>query len=128
MKTVCFIPARGGSVRIPRKNIRLFHGKPIIAYVDKLLIPKQYRYAAVRILKNTDRPGTANRDINAIVKEGDIAAALGVSRPQANNYRHGKTVFDPTEAQIEAILCLFDNVLGKLTKAKSDFELAVMGA
>lgn len=29
---VCVIPARGGSRRIPRKNIREFHGKPIIAY------------------------------------------------------------------------------------------------
>jgi N-acylneuraminate cytidylyltransferase len=26
------IPARGGSKRIPRKNLRPFHGKPIIAY------------------------------------------------------------------------------------------------
>ncbi|MEQ1807023.1 MAG: pseudaminic acid cytidylyltransferase [Burkholderiaceae bacterium] len=32
------IPARGGSKRIPRKNIRPFHGKPIIAYsVDAAL-------------------------------------------------------------------------------------------
>lgn len=29
---VAIIPARGGSKRIPRKNIREFHGKPIIAY------------------------------------------------------------------------------------------------
>jgi pseudaminic acid cytidylyltransferase len=29
---VAVIPARGGSRRIPRKNIRSFHGKPIIAY------------------------------------------------------------------------------------------------
>ncbi len=29
---VAVIPARGGSKRIPRKNIRLFAGKPIIAY------------------------------------------------------------------------------------------------
>jgi pseudaminic acid cytidylyltransferase len=29
---VAIIPARGGSRRIPRKNIRLFHGKPIISY------------------------------------------------------------------------------------------------
>jgi pseudaminic acid cytidylyltransferase len=29
---VAIIPARGGSVRIPRKNIRQFHGKPIMAY------------------------------------------------------------------------------------------------
>lgn len=32
MSAVCIIPARGGSTRIPRKNIRMFHGKPIIAY------------------------------------------------------------------------------------------------
>lgn len=30
--SIAIIPARGGSVRIPRKNIRAFHGKPIIAY------------------------------------------------------------------------------------------------
>ncbi len=29
---VCIIPARGGSKRIPKKNIKLFCGKPIIAY------------------------------------------------------------------------------------------------
>lgn len=29
---IAIIPARGGSKRIPRKNIKLFHGKPIIAY------------------------------------------------------------------------------------------------
>lgn len=32
MKTACVIPARGGSVRIPGKNIKLFHGRPIIEY------------------------------------------------------------------------------------------------
>lgn len=29
---VCIIPARGGSRRIPRKNIKPFFGKPILAY------------------------------------------------------------------------------------------------
>lgn len=29
---IAVIPARGGSKRIPRKNIKDFHGKPIIAY------------------------------------------------------------------------------------------------
>jgi len=32
MKAIAIIPARGGSKRIPRKNIKLFHGKPLIAY------------------------------------------------------------------------------------------------
>ncbi|MCE2595566.1 pseudaminic acid cytidylyltransferase [Motilimonas cestriensis] len=29
---LCVIPARGGSIRIPQKNIKAFCGKPIIAY------------------------------------------------------------------------------------------------
>ena len=29
---IAVIPARGGSKRIPRKNIRLFHGRPMIAW------------------------------------------------------------------------------------------------
>ncbi|MDA8912008.1 pseudaminic acid cytidylyltransferase [Pseudomonadales bacterium] len=29
---ICIIPARGGSKRIPRKNIKQFYGKPMIAY------------------------------------------------------------------------------------------------
>lgn len=32
LKPICIIPARGGSKRIPRKNIKSFCGKPIIAY------------------------------------------------------------------------------------------------
>lgn len=32
MSSICIIPARGGSKRIPRKNIKSFLGKPIISY------------------------------------------------------------------------------------------------
>jgi CMP-N-acetylneuraminic acid synthetase len=32
MKIICIIPARGGSKRIPNKNIVNFHGKPLIAW------------------------------------------------------------------------------------------------
>jgi pseudaminic acid cytidylyltransferase len=32
MADICIIPARGGSKRIPRKNIKDFLGKPVIAY------------------------------------------------------------------------------------------------
>ena len=32
MKNLCIIPARGGSKRIPKKNIKSFCGKPLIAY------------------------------------------------------------------------------------------------
>jgi pseudaminic acid cytidylyltransferase len=32
VKKLCIIPARGGSKRIPRKNIKPFHGQPMISY------------------------------------------------------------------------------------------------
>ncbi len=32
MKIISVIPARGGSKGIPRKNMRLMHGKPLISY------------------------------------------------------------------------------------------------
>ena len=35
MKNIAIIVARGGSKRIPRKNIRPFHGKPILEYSVK---------------------------------------------------------------------------------------------
>jgi N-acylneuraminate cytidylyltransferase len=41
MKRVALIPARGGSKRIPRKNIKKFLGKPIIAYSIKVAIESQ---------------------------------------------------------------------------------------
>ena len=36
MKKIAIIPARGGSKRIPRKNIKPFFGKPVIAYAIEL--------------------------------------------------------------------------------------------
>jgi N-acylneuraminate cytidylyltransferase len=38
MGNICIIPARGGSKRIPRKNIKEFLGKPIVAYSIKAAI------------------------------------------------------------------------------------------
>ncbi len=34
-KSIAIIPARGGSKRIPKKNIKLFHGQPLLAYSIK---------------------------------------------------------------------------------------------
>ena len=41
MKRLCIIPARGGSKRLPRKNIKLLNGKPLVFYtIDALLKSK----------------------------------------------------------------------------------------
>ncbi|PTY36778.1 pseudaminic acid cytidylyltransferase [Saccharospirillum sp. MSK14-1] len=54
--TVAVIPARGGSKRIPRKNIRLFHGRPMIEWSIEAA-----RQAGCfeRILVSTDDPDIA---------------------------------------------------------------------
>lgn len=38
MKLICIMPARGGSTRIPGKNIIDFHGKPIMAWPLEVLV------------------------------------------------------------------------------------------
>ncbi len=54
--TICVIPARGGSKRIPRKNVALFHGRPMIGWSIAAA-----RAAGVfeRIIVSTDDAGIA---------------------------------------------------------------------
>jgi len=51
MKILCLIPARGGSKRIPQKNIKPLGGKPLIAYTIECA--KKSRYIN-RIIVSTD--------------------------------------------------------------------------
>lgn len=41
-KIVSFIPARGGSKRIPRKNIKMMAGKPMLAWVIEASLKSKY--------------------------------------------------------------------------------------
>lgn len=64
---IAVIPARGGSKRIPRKNIRPFAGKPIIAYsIESAAESGLFD----RIIVSTDDPEIA-----------DVAVALGAEAP-----------------------------------------------
>lgn len=61
MKNICLIPARGGSKRIHKKNIKLFFGKPLIAW-------------SIEIAKSTGifeniYVSTDNKEIAKIAKE-----------------------------------------------------------
>lgn len=49
--TVAHIPARGGSLRVPRKNIRLLGGAPLIAY--SICLARSLR-GVDRVIVNTD--------------------------------------------------------------------------
>jgi len=58
---VCIIPARGGSKRIPRKNIRNFCGKPVIAWsINKAIESRLFD----KVIVSTD-----DQDIADISKE-----------------------------------------------------------
>jgi N-acylneuraminate cytidylyltransferase len=41
-KIIAIIPARGGSKGLPRKNIKLFNGKPLIAYTIEVALASEY--------------------------------------------------------------------------------------
>ena len=64
---VAIIPARGGSKRIPRKNIRAFNGKPILAYSIEAA---RESGCVDRVMVSTDDPEIA-----------DVARALGAEIP-----------------------------------------------
>ena len=51
MKSLAIIPARGGSKRIPKKNIKPFNGKPIIGYVIEKAIQSK---AFSKVIVSTD--------------------------------------------------------------------------
>ena len=56
-KVVAIIPARGGSKRIPRKNIKDFYGKPLIAYsIEVALASKLFE----KVVVSTDDEEIAN--------------------------------------------------------------------
>jgi N-acylneuraminate cytidylyltransferase len=57
MKPIAIIPARGGSKRIPKKNIRLFAGKPIIEWSIEAALESQI-FSSVVV--STDDPAIAN--------------------------------------------------------------------
>lgn len=66
-KAICIIPARGGSKRIPRKNIKHFLGKPIIAYSIDIALKSNLFH---EVMVSTDDKEIA-----------DIAANYGASVP-----------------------------------------------
>lgn len=42
MKILAIIPARGGSKGVPRKNIKLLNGKPLLAYTAEIALKSKY--------------------------------------------------------------------------------------
>ena len=78
MANVAIITARGGSKRIPRKNIKLFRGKPIIAYsIETALNSGLFDYVMV---------STDDAEIAALAKQFGAQVPFIRSKQKADDY------------------------------------------
>ncbi len=66
VKTVAIITARGGSKRIPGKNIKEFCGKPIIAYSIQAALDSQL-FDAVMVSTDDEKIADVARSLGAEV-------------------------------------------------------------
>ena len=78
MKTLIVIPARGGSKRIPRKNVRIMCGKPLIVYSienAKALRDKMHMDVDVAVSTDDEELGgiVRNRGVEVIARPAELA-------------------------------------------------------
>lgn len=84
MDNLCIIPARGGSKRIPRKNIKDFLGKPIIAYsIEAALQSNLFE----EVMVSTD-----SEEIAEIAKQYGASVPFFRSRENADDYASTNSV------------------------------------
>jgi pseudaminic acid cytidylyltransferase len=97
MDNLCIIPARGGSKRIPQKNIRAFLGKPIIGYSIEAAL-KSGLFTEVMV--STDDP-----------KIAEIAQQLGAKVPFFRSKENSNDFATTMDAVNEVLNSYFE--LGK---------------
>jgi len=91
-KKLAIIPARGGSKRIPMKNIKLFHGKPIISY--SIDIAKKSKLFD-DIIVSTD-----NERIAKISKEYGATVPFKRSKQNSNDYATLSDVIEEVKLEL----------------------------
>lgn len=106
MKSLCIIPARGGSKRIPRKNIKPFMGKPIIAYSIEAALNSGV-FDEVMVSTDDEEIAGVARQFGAAVPflrsaetSNDYATTVDVLLEVVNKYKEQGKVFD-------TICCLY---------------------
>ena len=106
MSNICVIPARGGSKRIPKKNIKSFLGKPIIAYSIEAAIQSKL---FTEIMVSTDCQKTAEIALEYGAKV-PFLRSKGNSNDFATTYDLIKEVIDEykkEEVNFENICCIY---------------------
>lgn len=91
MRSVAIITARGGSKRIPKKNIKQFCGKPIIAYSIEAAVKSQM-FDEVMVSTESD-------------EIADIARQYGASVPFMRSAENADDFADTTDVLLEVLEC-----------------------
>lgn len=106
MKNLCIIPARGGSKRIPRKNIKPFMGKPIIAFSIEAAM-KSGVFDEVMVSTDDEEIAQTAKQFGASVPfmrsaetSNDYATTVDVLLEVVNKYKEQGKLFD-------TICCLY---------------------
>lgn len=99
-RCVAIIPARGGSKRIPKKNIKEFHGKPLIAY--SIIVAKESKLFD-RIIVSTD-----NEEIAKIAIEYGAEIPFLRSKELSDDYVGTTDVVDDALIWLEKNGDIFD--------------------
>lgn len=103
---IAIIPARGGSKRIPRKNIRLFHGIPIIAYAIKTALESGLFEQVMVSTDDTEiaeiaiQYGAILPFIRSTETSNDFATTLDVVQEVVSNYKN-------TGINLDTICCIY---------------------
>lgn len=99
-KKIAIIPARGGSKRIDRKNIKFFHGKPIIAYSIETAF-KSNLFDTVMVSTDDEEIAAIARKYGAVTpfirsfeNSGDYATTADVIYEVINEYINVDIHFD----------------------------------
>ena len=100
MKKIAIIPARAGSKRIPRKNIRDFHGKPIIAYSIETAI-KSNIFDEIMVSTDDEEIASISKDYGAKVpfmrsseNSDDFSTTYNVLEEVLTEYKKINLVFE----------------------------------
>lgn len=105
-KTLVVVPARGGSKRIPKKNIRPIAGKPMIGWPLSVLTDV---FPLERILLSTD-----SEDIKDVAREYGVAAPFTRPEHLANDFAatmevvtHALEWYEQNVAPVEYVLVVY---------------------
>lgn len=103
---ICVIPARGGSKRIPRKNIKPFMGKPVIAYAIEAALESEL---FDEVLISTDDP-----EIAQVAQQYGASAPFYRSKELSDDFTatapvliHAIEWFEAQGCQVDEMTCIY---------------------